>query len=224
LVSAAVLRRAGLTQSIPGSLYWTSDRSVNPACQVEMRTPGTNRPIEAPLLETERLTLRAHRADDLAEAAAMWADPGVYRHIGGKPFTEQQVWSKILVYRGHWTLMGFGYWAVEDKTSGRFIGELGFADFKRDIAPSIKGVPELGWVLAPHAHGKGRATEALRAVVAWGDRNFAAPRTVCIIDPENAASIRVAEKCGYRELQRTAYNGAATVMYSRDEFERGPRP
>jgi len=93
--------------------------------------------------------------------------------------------------------MGFGYWAVEEKASERFLGEIGFADFKREIVPSIEGVPELGWVLASHAHGKGYATEALNAAIPWGDKNLSASRSVCIIDPENLASLRVAEKCGY---------------------------
>jgi RimJ/RimL family protein N-acetyltransferase len=62
--------------------------------------------------------------------------------------------------------LSYGYWAVEEKTSGRYVGELGFADFKRDIVPSIEGMPELGWALVPQFHGKGYATEALRAAVA----------------------------------------------------------
>ena len=80
----------------------------------------------------------------------------------------------MLSYLGHWSLMSFGYWALEEKETGRFIGELGFADFKRDIEPSLKGIPELGWALASPAHGKGYATEALRVVGAWGDARFGA--------------------------------------------------
>ena len=178
--------------------------------------PPPHKHGEAPILETERLKLRSHRADDLPDCAAMWANAEVTRHIGGKPFSEQQAWSKLLNYLGHWRLMGFGYWAVEERSTGRFIGELGFADFKREIAPSIKGVPELGWALAPRAHGKGYATEALRAAISWGDQNFQSARTVCIIDPANLASIRVAQKCGYQELQHTTYNGDPTIMFSRD--------
>ncbi len=170
---------------------------------------------KAPILETKRLKLRGHRLTDFKDCAAMWAEPGVVRYIGGKPSTEQEVWARVMRYVGHWSLMGFGYWAVEEKASGQFVGELGFADFKREMVPSINGVPELGWALATHAHGKGYATEALRAVIAWADQSFKWPRTVCIIDPGNLASIRVAEKCGYQELLRTTYQGHPTILFAR---------
>jgi RimJ/RimL family protein N-acetyltransferase len=170
---------------------------------------------EIPVIETKRLILRGHRLDDFSDCAAMWSDPIVTRFIGGKPFSEEETWARLLRYAGHWSLMGFGYWAIEEKDSHSFIGELGFADFKRDIEPSIKGMPELGWALASRVHGKGYATEAVRAVVAWGEAHFGSARTVCIIRPENVASIRVAEKCGYRELQRATYKGHPTLMFAR---------
>ena len=117
---------------------------------------------------------------------------------------------------GHWQALGFGYWAVEEKSSGLFIGELGFADFKREIEPSINAIPELGWVLAPGAHGKGFATEALTSALVWGDRHFGpSQKTVCIIDPGNAASIRVAGKCGYRQYADATFNGQPTLLFER---------
>jgi RimJ/RimL family protein N-acetyltransferase len=174
---------------------------------------------EVPVIVTERLILRGHRLADAPAAAAMWADPLVVRYIGGTPSTAQGAWIKLLTYVGHWSLLGFGYWALEEKATGTFVGELGFADFKRELEPSISDAPELGWALAPHAHGRGYATEAVRAAVAWGDAHWGSARTVCMIDPENVASIRVAEKCGYRELARTTYKGAATSLFARG----GPR-
>lgn len=174
---------------------------------------------DIPVLETERLRLRSHALADFPDCAAMWSDPVVTRYIGGAPSSEQKTWLRLLGYRGHWSLLGFGYWAVEEKRSGRFIGELGFADFKRGLEPSIDGSPELGWALAPAAHGKGYATEGLRAATAWGDRRFGAARTVCLIDPDNLASIHVARKCGYRELRRASYKDEPTIV-----FERAPQP
>lgn len=170
---------------------------------------------DVPVLETERLKLRRHRADDLADCAALWAHPEVVRYIGGRPFTAEETWSKILRYAGLWALMGYGYWAIEDKATSAFLGELGFADFRREIAPPLDGMPELGWVLAPHAHGRGLATEAAEAALAWADRHLGAPRTACIIAPENRASIRVAEKCGYRLLATTTHKGEPTLMFVR---------
>jgi RimJ/RimL family protein N-acetyltransferase len=170
---------------------------------------------EVPVIETERLRMRSYRLDDLKACAAMWADPAVVRHISGKPFSEEEVWARLLRYAGLWSLMGFGYWAIEDKATGEYAGELGFADFKRDITPSLKDIPELGWALASRVHGKGYATEAVRAAVAWGDSHFGAVRTVCLIKPANLASIHVAEKCGYQEFQRTTYKGQPAIIFAR---------
>jgi RimJ/RimL family protein N-acetyltransferase len=171
--------------------------------------------MAAPTLETERLLLRGHVPDDFPESAAMWSDPEVTRYIGGRPFTDEEIWSRLLRYAGHWTLLGYGYWLVREKTSGRFVGEVGFADMKRPLEPSFGGAPEIGWVLQPWSHGRGYALEAVRAILAWGDQHFGAARTVCLIHPDNARSIRLAEKCGYREYARTSYHGGPTVLFER---------
>jgi RimJ/RimL family protein N-acetyltransferase len=172
--------------------------------------------VTVPAVETTRLILRGHRLADFAACAAMWADPRVTRYIGGRPFSGEDVWARLLRYVGHWALLGFGFWAVEEKAGGGFIGELGFADFKREITPSLDGLPELGWTLSPSVWDRGYATEAVRAAVAWGAGHFGpTQRTVCLIDPENLASIRVATKCGYQELQRTTYRGQPTLLFAR---------
>jgi len=169
-----------------------------------------------PTLETERLVLRVHRVSDFADCLALWSDPEVTHFISGRPSTQEEVWARLIRYVGHWALLGFGYWAVQEKSTGRFLGEVGFADFRRQIEPSFDGMPEIGWALALHAQGKGYATEAVRAVTAWGDDHFQAAQTVCIIAPENRPSIRVAEKCGYREFLRTTYKDQPTIMFVRE--------
>ncbi|MDQ2991350.1 MAG: GNAT family N-acetyltransferase [Candidatus Eremiobacteraeota bacterium] len=168
-----------------------------------------------PDVETARLVLRAHRTADYDACAAMWADPIVVRHISGVPSTGAQTWMRLLTYPGLWGMLGFGYWAVEERATGAYIGDVGFADFRREIVPSIAGIPELGWMIAPAAHGKGYATEAASAALAWADANIDAPRTACIISPENVASIRVAEKCCFREIAQTTYKGDPTIMFER---------
>ena len=172
--------------------------------------------MNVPVVETARLRLRAHRLDDFEASLAMWRDPVVTRYIGGKPSTEQQTWSRMTSYAGHWALMGFGYWALEEKSTGSFAGELGFANFRRDIAPSMRDVPELGWALASRFHGKGLATEAIQAAVAWGDARFGSTRTVCLIDAENLASIRVAQKCGYEVFEQTDFHERRTLFLERN--------
>jgi RimJ/RimL family protein N-acetyltransferase len=171
--------------------------------------------VAVPLLDTERLLLRGHRIDDFPHSASMWADPSVIQHILGRPQTREESWFRLLRYIGHWALLGFGYWVLVEKETGNFIGEAGFSDYKRDIEPSLENVPEIGWVLSTRAQGKGLATEAVRAITAWGDAHFQT-RTACIIAPGNTASFRVAEKCGYQEVLRTTYHGNPTVMLSRE--------
>jgi RimJ/RimL family protein N-acetyltransferase len=170
---------------------------------------------KAPALATARLSLRPHAPGDLEDCAALWSDPAVVRHIGGRPFSREEVWSKMLRYAGHWALLGFGYWVVCESASGRFLGEVGLADFHREIEPPFGDAPEAGWVLAPWAHGRGFATEAVRALLAWSDASLGSPRTVCMINPGNATSIRVAQKCGYSEWTRASYKGEDVVLFER---------
>lgn len=173
-----------------------------------------------PGLDTERLTLRGHTVADFADSAAMWADPDVTRYIGGRPSTEEEVWHRLLRYAGLWALLGYGYWVVRERDSGRFAGEVGLADFRRELTPSFGDTPEAGWALATWASGRGYATEALRAVLAWADAQsaptaLARRRTVCMITPGNTASVRVAEKCGYRQMADAEFKGKPTMVFER---------
>ncbi len=174
-------------------------------------------PQDIPILETERLRLRPHGVSDFNEVAALWADSEVTRFIGGRPLSSEDCWARLLRYAGHWELLGFGFWLVEERASGKYVGDVGFGDYKRDlpVPDSLLGAPECGWVLAPHAQGQGYATEAVRAVLAWGDRHFGPRETFCLIHPDNGASIRVALKCGYRELVRSTYKGQPTLIFVR---------
>jgi RimJ/RimL family protein N-acetyltransferase len=171
--------------------------------------------VPAPPLETARLVLRGHRMEDLGDCLSMWSDPLVVRHVGGKPLSEEEVWGKLLRNVGHWSLVGYGYWVVTEKGSGRFVGEVGFANFKRQLSPPIHGVPEAGWVLSRHAHGKGYATEAMAAAYAWHHGRYGPQRTVCIIDPQNAPSFRVAEKLGFQKVTQTLYRNEPVVLMER---------
>lgn len=168
-----------------------------------------------PIIETQRLILRAHELKDYEGSVAMWSDPLITRYTIGSPSTDQRTWIRILAHRGHWSLMGFGYWAVADKTTNQYLGDIGFADFKRQIHPSIDGIPELGWALIQKVHGQGFATEALKAAIDWGDQNLESDRTVCIIHPDNHASLKVAAKCGYKEYARTLKDDEPTILFER---------
>ncbi|GAB4375676.1 MAG: GNAT family N-acetyltransferase [Kiloniellaceae bacterium] len=170
---------------------------------------------EIPVLTTRHLRLRGHSRDDFEALAALWADPEVVRHISGKPSTPAESWSRLMTYAGHWALLGFGFWAVEEIASGRYLGDIGLADFKRGLGPRFDGTPEAGWVLSPACHGKGYATEAVTAVLAWGAANIAMTRCVCMIAPDHAASLRVAEKCGFTPFAEAAFRNSPVILLER---------
>lgn len=169
----------------------------------------------APAVDTPRLRLRAHRPDDLDPSLAIWSDAGVTRYIGGRSFTREEVWARLLRYSGMWAFMGYGSWAIEEKSSGRMIGDVGFMEARRAISPSFEGEPEIGWALSPDVHGRGYATEAVNAALAWADARIAAPTLVCIVSPENGPSLRIAEKTGFRQRLRTTYHFSPIIVFER---------
>ncbi len=180
-----------------------------------MSIPPVATTIAIPCLETARLLLRAHRQEDYPDCQALWGDPKVTRHIGGRPQSGEEVWQRLLRYVGHWCWQGYGFWVVIEKDSGRLVGEVGFADFKRDLQPPLNGEPEAGWVLAPWSHGRGYATEAMRAALSWGETRFGSSRIVCLIAPENLTSIRVAQKCGFVAAGTATYQDTSTLVFER---------
>lgn len=168
-----------------------------------------------PRLETDRLILRQHRLDDFDAYVEMWSEPDVVRFIGGRAFSREESWSRFLRQAGIWHHLGFGFFAIEEKESGRFIGEAGFHDLHRTIEPALHGTLEAGWALMSSGQGWGYATEAMGAAISWADMAFPDRRMTCIIDPDNLASLRVAGRLGFRELARTRYNSSPVVVFER---------
>jgi RimJ/RimL family protein N-acetyltransferase len=180
-----------------------------------------------PILQTARLRLRAPSLADFPASLAMWSNPDVTRFIGGRPNSKEEVWGRLLRYIGHWQAIGYGYWIIESAADGAAIGEAGLGDYRRDISPPFDGVPEIGWVLTPHASGKGIATEAASAILAWRDSALPPGPTMCLMDLANAASLRVATKLGFHIIAESQRRGEATLILRRDRPEhsdlRGPR-
>jgi RimJ/RimL family protein N-acetyltransferase len=168
----------------------------------------------APTLETERLRLRGFRASDLDAQAAAMSDPEIVRHLGGSPLSREDSWRKILASPGLWALLGYGYWVAERRDDCAYVGQIGFADFKRDMKPNIEGLPEIGWIMAPQAQGQGYATEAALAALAWADEALGG-ETVAIISHENAASIRIAEKTGFSGREEAVYKDEPLLLFRR---------
>jgi RimJ/RimL family protein N-acetyltransferase len=171
------------------------------------------RVLDIPLIETERLRLRGHTLDDFPNTRTLWSDAAVVTYMGGNPRTLEECWTRFLRYLGHWSALGFGYWVVEEKETGEFVGEVGFGNFKRDMEPSLGAIPELGWVLTPAKHGQGYATEAAKAALQWGRKHFAANDFTCLIHPDHGASINVARKCGFKEECVGVYKGKPAIIF-----------
>lgn len=170
-----------------------------------------------PDIETGRLLLRAHRPDDFEDIVVLRQDPVSVRNTGGKLLTPSECWGRMQMAVGSWALRGFGYWVIEDKQSGRFVGEAGLGDFKRGLSPSIDGIPEAGWSIAPDFRRQGMASEAVDAVLNWADENLAAALQACIIVPDNEPSIRIAGKLGFEFAQVAILPGDKVNLYFRNK-------
>ncbi|MBB6483351.1 GNAT family N-acetyltransferase [Rhizobium lusitanum] len=168
-----------------------------------------------PTLTTDRLLLRGHRLDEFDEFLALWQNKDLARFIGGEMLTREQVWARLLRHAGLWHHLGFGFFAVEERQSGKLIGEVGFLDLHRDMTPTTEGTLESGWGITPPMQGKGYATEAMNAAIAWAGRQFAGRRMTCIIDLENGSSLRVAEKIGFRRIGDAIYKDKPNAMFER---------
>lgn len=167
------------------------------------------------MIETERLLLKPYALDDFEAYHAIVSDSSVMRFIGGAPLTAEDAWSRILRYAGHWKLMGFGMFAVRDRVSGDMIGETGLFEYRRGLGEDFDRSPEAGWIFRIDAHGKGYAFEAAQAAHDWLDTNRGRARTVCMIGPENASSLRLAQKLGYAPFGKRRYKEDDVIVLER---------
>jgi RimJ/RimL family protein N-acetyltransferase len=122
----------------------------------------------------------------------MLAHPATARFVtrGGHAYDARQSWAETAFLVGHWQLLGYGMFVVEERETGAFVGRVG--------ALQPKGWPgfEIGWAVTPEARGKGYATEAAEAAIDWSFSSFELERIISIIHSRNVASQRVAEKLG----------------------------
>jgi RimJ/RimL family protein N-acetyltransferase len=158
------------------------------------------------LIETKRLLLRELREDDAPAYAQMCADPEVMRYVGGELLSADDAWRQLAMLVGHWTLRGFGMWAVEDR-AGDFVGRVGLH------FPLGWPERELGWALARKHWGQGYALEAAAAVRDHAFRDRQRPRLASFIHPENARSIRLAERLGGQPQGTADLRGHHVLVY-----------
>ncbi len=163
---------------------------------------------EIPTIHTERLVLRAFTADDFEPFCEIVSDPEVVRYIDdGSPIDREQCWRGIALFIGHWTLRGYGWWAAEERATGRFLGRIGL--YNPEGWPGI----ELGWMLRRDVWNRGLATEGALAALDFAFDVAGADHVISLIDPDNGRSIRVAEKLGERYERQLQHVGKPVSCY-----------
>jgi RimJ/RimL family protein N-acetyltransferase len=172
----------------------------------------------ADLIESERLVLRRITRDDHDFFARIHAMPEVRRYLGnGRPQSaeESRVWVERML--ATYARTNLGQLAVVRKADGQLIGRCGLSElvleakaapgtirrgwFQRAQAPAgieLIPAPDLGYTFDPASWGHGYATEAARCVFEYARAHLRWPRIVSVIHPDNARSLRVAERCGLR--------------------------
>lgn len=162
-----------------------------------------------PELETARLHLRQFRNSDLDAYARITADAETMRHLAsGRPFDRDQAHRSLGYLLAHWQIRGYGLWAAEEKHSGELIGRIGL--YRPEGWPGL----EVGWLVARRRWGEGFATEGARAALDYAFTELRESRAISAIAPENAASIRVAEKLGLRYAETRQIAGRSVSIYA----------
>lgn len=172
---------------------------------------NTEKIVEVPTLETERLLLRAFRPDDFEPFADFYADAERSKFVGG-PAKRNQAWLILASEIGHWTLRGYGMWALEEKSSGAFVGCCGL------WCPDGWPEQEVGYWLVGAHEGKGFATEAARRARAHAYEDRGWTTLISCIAEQNMASKKVAARLG------AVYEGRVELPVGLAEVYRHPGP
>lgn len=166
-------------------------------------------------IETERLLLRPLAMTDLEALAELQAEPEIARFTGSYSRAELAVWVQGNV--DEWAERGHGRMAILERDGGRFVGRTGVR-----LLPGFDEL-ELAWALAAPVRGRGYATEAASACLAWALREHRPEYVTSMIDPANAPSIAVAERLGMQPLREDVYEGEALIVYATRGTSAAPR-
>jgi RimJ/RimL family protein N-acetyltransferase len=157
-------------------------------------------------IETRRLLLRPIELGDLDEFVALHNDPDVTRFI--RPLEGAAAEERLHRDGKEWSERGHGMFAVLDRENDAFLGRCGLKHW-----PQFDET-EVGWALRRDAWGHGYATEAGRACIEWGFADFDFPYLTAMISPDNASSVRVAERLGFNRLRHDQLLGDPVVVYA----------
>jgi len=159
-----------------------------------------------PVLHSERLTFRAWRESDLAPMAAFYADATMSRFVRG-PMGKDDVWRRIALEIGHWALRGYGRWALEEKSTGEFVGWAGL------WYPHGFPAREIGWGLVKAKQGNGYASEAAERARAYAYETLGWDTVASVIALDNTPSIKVAQRLGATREGDAEFAGMACAIY-----------
>jgi RimJ/RimL family protein N-acetyltransferase len=162
--------------------------------------------IEIPIIDTPRVRLRSFRSSDVVPFADYFADPVSSRFLGG-PVPKVDAWRRMAGMAGQWILNGFGPFAIEDRATGRFAGYAG------PWFPFDWPEPEIMWGLHADFRGRGYATEAAGVARRWAYRALGWTTAISLIDPDNTASRRVADRLGARPDGDIVIRGHAVTIH-----------
>jgi RimJ/RimL family protein N-acetyltransferase len=167
-------------------------------------------------LETERLRLERWAPRHGVLFARLAVLPEVMRHIGtGALLTPDEIASHHERVLAHWRDHGFGWRAAVERASGAPIGLIALNRAERAAPGLAEDDFEVGWWLDPAAWGKGYATEGARAIVDEAFTRLGAASVVARVQPENAASLRVAAALGLIEEYETTDRSGRVVKVLR---------
>jgi RimJ/RimL family protein N-acetyltransferase len=145
------------------------------------------------ILETQRLILRHQVITDLDDPWALYCDPEITQYIPDAPRSREEAKEELEWHmNGHPRHSELGLWATIHKGTGKFIGRCGLLPWTIDGQNEV----EVAYTIAREHWGQGLATEAARAIVHYGFEKLNLSRLISLIDSENVASRRVAEKIG----------------------------
>lgn len=158
---------------------------------------------------TLRLQLRQFTAEDVEQLAPILADREVMRFSISGPKTIEQTAQFVQWCLRDYEQQGFGIWAVIHRSHNQLIGTCGLTVQHVDGVDDI----EVGYRFASSYWGEGLATEAAQVSLAYTFHQLNIPRVIAIIEPENVASIRVAEKIGMQWIRNTSYHHIPVKLY-----------
>jgi len=163
------------------------------------------------ILETRRIILRCLTMDDLDALFALYRDPEIRTYFPEGTLTYDETRAElewiIDVYYGQY---GYGLWATIHKETGAFIGRCGLLPWTIEGQQEV----EVAYLLDKAYWGQGLATEAARAIVQYGFEQLHLPRIICLPEPENLASRKVAEKIGMTLEKEFVLDGTPALLYS----------